>query len=352
MMLRVRLRHAAPDLDVAFEAPGGITALFGPSGAGKTSVLRAVAGLLTPDHGRVEAGEVLFDSTARLNLPPHRRRIGYVFQEPRLFPHLTVAQNLRYGARFAPPGAVPAEARLVELLGLGRLMARGIAELSGGEAQRVAIGRAILSGARLLLLDEPMAALDAPRRAEIMAYLEALRDETGLPMLLVSHALDEVIRLAATLVLMEGGRVRRAGPLADLLADPALVTAFGVREAGALLDVVVSAQDADGLTRAEAAAGPLWLPQAAPLGARLRLRVRAADVTLAVTRPEGLSALNILPGTVTQVRPDPDGPGGTVMLDCAGAVLMARVTARSVAALGLRPGQPVWAVIKALSVAA
>lgn len=352
MMLRVSLRHAAPDLAVEFEAPGGITALFGPSGAGKTSVLRAVAGLLPPDQGRIEAGEVLFDSAARVNLPPSRRRIGYVFQEPRLFPHLSVGQNLRYGARFAAPGTAPHEARLVDLLGLGPLLGRGIAGLSGGEAQRVAIGRAILSGARLLLLDEPMAALDAPRRAEIMTYLEALRDETGLPMLLVSHALEEVIRLASTLVLMEGGRVRRAGSLADLLADPAQVAAFGVREAGALLHVVVSGRDPDGLTRVQAEAGPLWLPHPAPLGAALRLRVRAADVTLAVTRPEGLSALNILPAMVTLLRPDAEGPGATVLLDCAGAPLMARVTGRSVVALGLAPGRPVWAVIKALSVAA
>ena len=352
VMLRVSLRHRVPDLEVDFEAPGGITALFGPSGAGKTSVLRAVAGLLTPERGRIEAGALLFDHSARVNLPPHRRRIGYVFQEPRLFPHLSVAQNLRYGARYAVPGTTPSEARLVELLGLGPLMARGIAGLSGGEAQRVAIGRAILSGARLLALDEPMAALDAPRRAEIMAYLEALRDETALPMLLVSHALEEVIRLASTLVLMEGGRVRRAGPLAELLADPALVPVFGVREAGALLDVVVTGCDPDGLTRVQAKAGPLWLPQTAAVGAALRLRVRAADVTLAVARPDGLSALNILPATVTRVLTDAEGPGGTVLLDCAGAALMARVTARSVAALDLVPGREVWAVIKALSVAA
>lgn len=351
-MLRVALRHRLPDLAVEFTAPGGITALFGPSGSGKTSVLRAVVGLLTPDQGRIEASELLFDSAAGVNLPPARRRIGYVFQEPRLFPHLSVAQNLRYGTRFAPPGSVPEEARLVELLGLGPLMRRGIAGLSGGEAQRVAMGRAILSGARLLVLDEPMAALDAPRRAEIMAYLEALRDETGLPMLLVSHALEEVIRLASTLVMMERGRVQRAGPLADLLADPALVPAFGVREAGALLHVVVAGRDADGLTRVQSGAGPLWLPHPAEAGAALRLRVRAADVTLAVARPEGLSALNILPAIVTRVLPDAQGPGGTVMLDCAGAALMARVTARSVAALDLAPGRPVWAVIKALSVAA
>ena len=351
-MLRVSLRHAAPDLDLRFEAPGGITALFGASGAGKTSVLRAVAGVLRPDAGRIEAGSVLFDSATAVNLPPHHRRIGYVFQEPRLFPHLTVQQNLRYGRFFAAGRAGVSEARLVDLLGLGALLRRGIADLSGGEAQRVAIGRAILSGPRLLLLDEPMAALDPPRRAEIMACLERLRDELGLPMLLVSHALDEVARLASTLVVMAGGRVLRSGPVAEVLADPALAEGFGGREAGALLPAQVMGPDTDGLTRLQTAAGPVWLAQALPAGLSLRLRVRAADVVLALQRPEGMSALNMLPGQVRAVTPDAAGPGVTVSLDCGGAVLLARVTGRSCAALGLVPGLPVWAVLKALSVAA
>lgn len=351
MMLRVSLHHAAPDLAVEFAAQGGITALFGASGAGKTSVLRAVAGLLTPDQGRIEAGALLFDSATALNLPPHQRRIGYVFQEPRLFPHLTVAQNLRYGARFAASDSVPDAARLVDLLGLGPLMGRGIAGLSGGEAQRVAIGRAILSGARLLLLDEPMAALDAPRRAEIMTYLETLRDETGLPMLLVSHALDEVARLASTLVVMQAGRVLRAGPVEDLFSDQSLAAYFGAREAGALVPARVTGREADGLTRLETQAGPLWLAQDLPPGAMLRLRVRAGDITLALSRPEALSALNILPACVVSLLPDAEGPGVTVSLICGGTPMLARVTARSVSGLDLAPGRAVWAVLKALSVA-
>lgn len=352
MMLRVSLRHDAPDLAVEFEAPDGITALFGASGAGKTSVLRAVAGLLCPDQGRIEAGGLLFDSAARVNLPPHRRRIGYVFQEPRLFPHLTVQQNLHYGRFFAPkPQAVEA-ARLVDILGLGPLLRRGVADLSGGEAQRVAIGRAILSGPRLLVLDEPMAALDAPRRAEIMAYLERLRDELGLPMLLVSHALDEVARLARTLVVMAGGRVVQAGPVDELLADPALAPHFGGREAGALLPARVAGVEADGLTRLQTRAGAVWLAQALPIGAEVRLRVRAGDVTLALERPQGLSALNILPGRVVSVLRDAVGPGVTIGLDCQGAALLARVTGRSCDAMGLAPGLSIWVVLKALSVVA
>lgn len=350
-MLEVAIRSSRPDLDLAFAAPGGVTALFGPSGAGKTSILRAVAGLATPDAGRIHSDRPLFDSATGLNLPPHRRRIACVFQEPRLFPHLSVAANLRYGQRFAADRPSLPEARLIDILGIGPILRRRTATLSGGEAQRVALGRAILAAPRLLLLDEPMTALDAPRRAEIMTCLERLRDETGLPMLLVSHALDEVVRLATTLVMIEGGRLRAAGPVADLLADPALAETLGGREAGALLAGRVAGRDPDGLTRIDTAAGPLWLPQALVPGVAMRLRVRAADITLALTRPEGLSALNILPVTVTALVPDGQGPGVTVRLDCAGAPLLARITARSCAAMALRPGLPVWAVLKALSIA-
>ena len=188
MTLSVQLRHhfSSFDLAVAFEAPKGITGLFGPSGAGKTSVIRAVAGLLRPDAGRIVLGDRVLLGDG-VNLPPHLRRIGYVFQEPRLFPHLTVQQNLTYGGRHS-------FAQVVEMLGIGSLLARRPAALSGGEAQRVALGRALMSGAEMLLLDEPLAALDAPRKAEILPYLETLRDHAKIPMLYVSHAVDEVAR--------------------------------------------------------------------------------------------------------------------------------------------------------------
>ncbi|SEM84757.1 molybdate transport system ATP-binding protein [Gemmobacter aquatilis] len=355
MSLQVTLHHRLPGftLDACFEAPPGVTALFGRSGAGKTTLVNAVAGLLRPDAGRIALNDtLLFDSAARVNLPPHRRRIGYVFQEGRLFPHLTVRQNLLYGRWFAPRTSTGADFdRIVALLDIAALLPRRPATLSGGEKQRVAIGRAILSNPALLLLDEPLAALDAARKAEILPYLERLRDETGLPMLLVSHALAEVARLATTLVLIEAGQVRRSGPAADLLSDPSLAPALGIRSAGALLPARLAAQEPDGLSRLDSPAGPLWLPHvAAPLGTALRLRILAQDVMLATTRPSGISALNILPGTVTALRMG-EGPGVLVQIEAGGIPLLARITRRSAEALALAPGQPVFAIIKALATA-
>lgn len=354
MTLSVTLRHrfAGLTLDVAFQAPPGVTALFGRSGAGKTTVVNAVAGLLRPEAGRIVAGDVvLLDTAARINLPPHRRRVGYVFQDARLFPHLTVRQNLLYGRWFAPRGPGPALERIVDLLGLGALLSRHPGALSGGERSRVALGRAILSNPRILLMDEPLAALDEARKAEILPYLERLRDEVALPILYVSHSMAEVARLATTLVLIEAGRVTAAGPAATLLADPAAAPALGLREAGAILTARVAAQEPDGLTRLETAAGPLWLPRvAAAPGTTLRLRILAQDVMLATTRPEGVSALNILPTVVQELRLG-DGPGTLVQLDAGGERLLARITRRSAAALNLAPGRPVFAVLKAVSVA-
>jgi molybdate transport system ATP-binding protein len=330
-----------------------VTALFGRSGAGKTTVINAVAGLLRPDRGRISAdGVVLTDTAAGIQLPPHRRRIGYVFQDARLFPHLTVRQNLLYGRWFAPRGGAGAGFdRIVDLLGIAPLLARRPGALSGGERQRVAIGRAILSNPRLLLLDEPLAALDEARKAEILPYLERMRDELKLPVLYVSHAMSEVARLAGTVVLMEAGRVTAAGPTAEILSDPVLAPGLGLREAGALLAVRVAAQDPDGLTRLDSAAGPLWLPHvAAPAGAVLRVRILAQDVMLAVGRPEGISALNILPATVRDLRLG-DGPGALVRLDAGGETVLARITRRSADALALAPGMEVFAILKAVSVA-
>ena len=355
MTLTVSLAHrfAGFSIDVGFEAPPGVTALFGRSGAGKTTVVNAVAGLLRPDRGRIALdGAVLLDTEAGVFVPPHRRRIGYVFQEGRLFPHLSVRRNLLYGRWFAPRGAPGAGLeRIVELLGLGPLLDRAPGALSGGEKQRVALGRAILAKPRMLLMDEPLAALDAARKDEILPYLGRLRDETRLPILYVSHSAAEVARLATTLVLLEAGRVIAAGPAAEVLSDPAAAPAFGLREAGAILTARVEAHEADGLSRLAVSAGPLWLPQvAAPVGARLRLRLLAQDVMLALARPEGVSALNVLPAVVREVRLG-EGPGALVRLAAGEDLLLARVTRRSAEALGLVPGCEVHAVLKAVSVA-
>lgn len=345
-------RFAGVALDVAFDAPLGVTALFGRSGAGKTTVINAVAGLLRPDRGRIAVdGAVLFDSALGVNLPIHRRRVGYVFQDARLFPHLNVRQNLTYGCWFAPKGPGASLDQVVDLLGLGGLLARRPAALSGGEKQRVAIGRALLSNPRILALDEPLAALDEARKAEILPYLERLRDEAGLPILYVSHQMSEVARLANTVVLIEGGRVAAAGPAADILSDPATAHGLGLREVGALLSARVAAHEDDGLSRLDTGAGPVWLPRvAAAVGANLRVRILAQDVMLAVERPKGISALNILPAVVRDLRQG-DGPGALVRLDAGDGVILARITRRSAAALDLVPGAQVFAILKAVSVA-
>ncbi|MDT0683496.1 molybdenum ABC transporter ATP-binding protein [Roseicyclus sp. F158] len=350
MTLKVRIRHAlgAFTLDAAFEAPGGVTALFGRSGAGKTTIAHAVAGLIRPEDARIEvAGRVLTDTSLRLHVPPHRRRIGYVFQDGRLFPHMSVAQNLGYARR-----ARPAErARVVEMLGIGHLLPRRPGGLSGGEKQRVAIGRALLSRPDLLVMDEPLAALDEARKAEILPWLERLKGEGGVPILYVSHSVPEVARLATTVVALGGGRVIAAGPAERILADPRLAPVLGLREAGAVLTGIIAAQAEDGLTEIDVPGGRLVLPRiAGAIGMHVRIRIAASDVILSRARPEGLSALNILPARVSEIHMG-DGPGVMVALETGGTPLLARITRRSANALNLAPGESCHAVVKSVSVA-
>lgn len=350
MTLSVSLKHrqGALALDVAFEAGPGVTALFGRSGAGKTTLVNAIAGLLRPDAADITLDGVTFND-ATTWLSPHKRRVGYVFQDARLFPHFTVAQNLDYALRF---GARPkGRERIIEMLGIGDLQDRHPATLSGGEKQRVALGRALLADPRLLLMDEPLAALDGPRKAEILPYLDRLKTESAVPILYVSHAVDEVARLADHMVLLADGQVARQGPLMDVMADPAAVPLLGVREAGAVLRATVEAHGDDGLSALQVAAGSLQLMGVqAPVGAEIRLRVLAQDVLLSLEHPVGLSAQNILPVTITTIRAG-DGPGAAIALDAAGDTLLARVTARAVASMGLVPGKRLFAIIKATSVA-
>lgn len=354
-MLDVRLRHRFRgfSLDVAFEAPPGVTVLSGRSGSGKTTIVSALAGLLAPDEGRIAVdGETLLDTGRGIRLPPHRRRLGYVFQDARLFPHLTVAQNLDYGAWFAPRNAPREDAgRVVEMLGIGHLLGRRPGALSGGERSRVAIGRALLSAPRLILADEPLASLDEERKAEILPYFERLRDEVSVPILYVSHAASEVARLATTIVALEGGRVLRQGPADEVLADP-MVLPLGAREAGAVLSAVVAGHHDDGLTELAAGDARLFLPRVArPLGTAIRLRVAAHDVIVARgPRPEGLSALNILPGTVVDLRRG-TGPGVMVAIETGAGRLLARITRRSAETLELAPGLAVHAIAKTVTIA-
>ncbi len=354
MTMEVDLAHRFGDfsLDLAFAAPPGVTALFGRSGAGKTSVVNAIAGLLHPDSGRICIdGSVLLDTAKNIAIPTYKRRVGYVFQEGRLFPHLTVRQNIAYGRWFAGHRGTSDTTRIIDLMGIGAVLDRRPGTLSGGEKQRVALARAILSQPRMLLMDEPLSALDDARKSEVLPYLERLRDETRLPILYVSHSAAEIARLATTIVLIDHGRIVMAGPAAEILSDPAAGATFGPRETGAILTARVAAHDADGLSRLDAAAGPLWLPKvAAMVGDTLRIRILAQDVMLALDRPKAISALNVLPCVVREVRAD-DGPSVLVQLTSASDTILARVTRRSADALALAPGLKVHAVIKAVSVA-
>lgn len=357
-MLSVAIRHQLPGftLDARFSAPQGVTALFGRSGAGKTTIINAVAGLLRPQQGRIEIGGlVLSDSESGRFMPPHRRGLGYVFQEARLFPHLNVRQNLLYGrwfsrARAAAQGDADLD-HIVQMLGIGALLTRRPAALSGGERQRVALGRAILSRPRILLMDEPLAALDEARKAEIMPYLERLRDETRIPILLVSHSPAEVARLATTVVLMDAGSVIASGPAQAILSDPASAPISGRAGTGAFLPARIEAQEEDGLTRLATPAGPIWLPriEARP-GAPLRLHVPAHQVTLARQLPRDISALNSFQATIRDMQ-QVDGSDMLLRLVVADQVLLARITRRSARLMDLAPGQKVHALLKAVAIA-
>ncbi len=353
---RFQLGHPGFTLDVDLALPGsGVTALFGPSGSGKTSCLRCVAGLETAARGSlVVAGETWQDSERGLFLPPHRRALGYVFQDANLFEHLDVRRNLLFGwKRVAPGDRRLALEQIVELLGIEGLLSRMPARLSGGERQRVGIARALLTSPRLLLMDEPLAALDAERKAEILPYLERLTRELALPILYVSHAPDEVARLADHLVLLERGRVLASGPTGAVLARLDLPIALA-EDAGVVLEGRVLGHDPDydllslglpGEQRVLLAHAPL------PSGQALRIKVLARDVSLSLERQHS-SILNVLPATVAEIAPTRSPAQVLLRLDLGGAALLARITRYSLERLSLQPGSRVWAQLKSVAVLA
>jgi molybdate transport system ATP-binding protein len=350
MSLDVDVQHTRGTfrIDARFSAAPGLTALFGRSGSGKTTLVDIVGGLVKPDRGRVAIdGQVLVDTERGIFVERHRRRIGYVFQDSRLFPHMTVRRNLLYGRWFnRHAGSTTTDlGPVVELLGIGHLLERRPALLSGGEKQRVAIGRALLAHPQVLLMDEPLASLDEARRAEILPYIERLRDEAGIPILYVSHSVAEVARLATTVVILTEGKVAAVGPVADIL--PLADTG----DAGSVLDAVVTRHDeAFQLSVLSSAAGELQVPRlSAPVGATVRAYIRGRDVMLSLRPPEEISALNVLAGRVAAIVPVSNGAQAEVRLDCNGANLTARLTAKSAARLKLAPGLPVYAVIKSVS---
>lgn len=349
--LDIRHRLGAFALDVSFRTDGRLTALFGASGSGKTSLINMIGGLLKPETGRVVVDErVLVDTAAGVMLPPYRRRIGYVFQDARLFPHLTVRQNLGYGQWFTPRADRYADlGQIVDMLGIGHLLSRKPDGLSGGEKQRVAIGRALAASPRLILMDEPLASLDEARKNEILPYIERLRDELQIPILYVSHSIAEVARVADDIVVLANGQILAAGPTSEVMLRPDLLPRDEQAEGGALLTMTVAAHEPDyDMTVLRSAAGEMRVPTvAAAPGASVRLRIRARDVMLALRQPTQISGLNILAGTVTALTPT--GAQVDVTLDCNGQSIVARITRLSVEKLEIRPGVSLFAVIKSVS---
>ena len=354
MNLSVDIRHSFSGfiLNAAFDVPNGITGLIGPSGSGKTTLINAIAGILRPDHGRINLGECqFFNERIGTCLTPQARKVGYVFQDYRLFPHLNVAKNLDYGRWIRGlPNDTAKRSRTVELLGLEHLLGRRIGSLSGGEKARVGIARALLSNPQLLLMDEPLAALDADRKKEILPYLERLRDEAELPIIYVSHALDEVIRLATSLVIMKDGNVEMSGAAKDVICNADSATFLGADAVGALLSGTPTGLVADGLSEITVSSAKIWVPEISGDPSRkLRIRVRANDIILSRKPPEGLSALNVLPAKVTRISGGMDA-ARMVQLSVGDELMLAQLTARSVHALELDKGTDCFAILKSVAV--
>ena len=350
-MLKVDARKKLAEFEWQgrLELQPGVTALFGQSGAGKTSLVKMIAGLLTPDEGEIAiGGTCVFASRTDVNLPPERRSVGVVFQDGRLFPHLTVRGNLQYGRRRGK-GPAPALEELIELLELEALLDRRPMSLSGGEQQRVAIGRALRTAPDVLLLDEPLAGLDAERRGEVLGFLERLKQDRDRVIVYVTHRMEEVVRLADRLVLIDRGEVQSAGGLQELMGRPELQSLTGQRTAGALLSCrIEQADDGDGLSRLSCSGHMLFLPRL-DLGqaAEIVIQVRAGDVSLSLEPPRRSSVLNVMSGRVERVVQE-DSALADVVVNV-GQTLWARVTRRSVRELGLAPGVKVYATIKAAS---
>jgi molybdate transport system ATP-binding protein len=349
----IRLKRGAFELNARFTAASnGVTALFGRSGSGKSTIVNAIAGLVRPDHGHIAiAGHTLFDSTTGIDRAVAERGLGYVFQEGRLFPHMSVERNLLYGRR---PGASehPTLAETVALLGLGPLLSRKPNSLSGGERQRVAIGRALLASPRILLMDEPLASLDGARRAEILPYLADLRRSLDIPIIYVSHQMDEIIQLADTMVLVDAGKVVASGPVETLTSRLDLAPLTGGRDAGAVLACAIAEHDPRfGLTRLSFSGGSLWVAALdRSSGETVRVRIGARDVALALAPPSEISMLNVIEARISEIGA-PDGAQVDVGLRAGEDALWARLTRRSLSDLGLQPGMTVHALIKAVSIA-
>jgi molybdate transport system ATP-binding protein len=355
LSLRVELAYAGFQLTVNRELPlAGITCLFGPNGSGKSTLLRLIAGLETPQAGRVALGpDVWFDCQRGVNVPAHRRPVGLVFQDARLFEHLTVSRNLTFAAtRSRKVASKISFDEIVLALDLNVLLERKIGSLSGGERQRVALARSLLTRPELLLLDEPLSALDDRRKAEILPYLERVPNHFGIPTIFVSHSLGDVVHLADTMLVLEAGRERAYGPTPEIMERLDLQSLTGRQEAGVLVEAQVSGHDTRlGLTHVALDGQTLKMPivDGLAVGERVRLRVRARDVAVATHKPQGISIRNVLQASVERIAMDSETPFAEVFMVLQSTTIRARLTRDAVEELQLTPGRPVFALIKSVS---
>ncbi len=360
--LQINIARLAFELKLELQLPAqGITAIFGPSGSGKTTLLRAVAGLEKNPQGLIQIGENIWQDTKQgIYIPTWQRPLGYVFQESSLLPHLSVAENLNFGlkrvlksANSAPTAANKALQASIELLGIGGLLQRMPDELSGGERQRVAIARAIAMQPQLLLMDEPLASLDAARRQEIFPWLARLRDELKMPMLYVTHSAEEVTRLADHLLVLDRGQVKAQGPVNQVLTQVVNPVVVG-EDAGALIAGHIGAVDAQWhLSRVDFEGGSVWMrDEGLTVGKAVRIRILARDVSLATSDPQNTSIQNQLRGSIQSITPDPHPSQVMVVLKCGAEEVLARVTNRAVNELALQVGMPVWAQVKSVALVA
>lgn len=355
LSLRAQLSYPRFELDVCEEIPlSGVTALFGPSGGGKSTLLRLIAGLETPREGRVALGSNLwFDKRSGVNLPAHRRPVGFMFQNPCLFDHLSVRGNLEFADKRSANGSPSIQfADVVAALDLETLLERRNRSLSGGERQRVVLARSLLTRPRLLLLDEPLSALDDKRKAEILPYLESVPKRFAIPTIFVSHALDEIARLASSIVVLAEGRVQGYGPTASILECLDLQPLMGRQEAGALVWARVTGHDSRlALTHIDLEGQRLKTPimERLSVGENIRLRIRARDVAVATTKPRGVSIRNVLEAKIEQIVLDGDSAFAEVFLTLPNTRIRARLTRDAVEELQLVAGMPVFALIKSVS---
>jgi molybdate transport system ATP-binding protein len=348
--VRYALQREGFALDVDLDLPmRGITGVFGVSGAGKTSLLRCIAGLERPSTGKlVVAGDVWQDSSSNTWRAVHKREVGYIFQEPRLFAHLDVRGNIEYGLRRREHNGAPDLDHVIGLLGLEQLLGRMPEQLSGGEAQRVAIARALLCAPRFVLMDEPLASLDQSRKDEILPFLDRLHAEAEMPIIYVSHSIEEVCRLCDHLVVVDNGRV--VAELQSVLVRMDVPVLSGEHAGSVIQGAVVAYDESDDLTCLQFSGGDIWVPGRANVdGTAVRLRIRASDVSLCRARPEQSTILNIIPAVVAAIQPD-RGPSVLVRLELGTEQILARVTRRSVRELGLQPGDKVFAQIKSVAI--